>query len=73
MSLSAAGGADQGLGSLEAQAPSRQSHYSESDLTKCLGGVGFSVSDINVTHCTTEGETSLTGSDYSSLSPGARR
>ena len=47
------------------------SHYSESDLTKCLGGVRFSSSDINVTHCTTEGETSLTGSDYSSLSPGA--
>lgn len=44
MSLSAAGGADQGLGSLEAQAPSHQSHYSKSDLTKRLGGVGFSSS-----------------------------
>lgn len=43
MSLSVAGDADQGLGSLEAQAPSHQSHYSESDLTKRLGEWGSQV------------------------------
>lgn len=42
MSSSVAGGVDQGLGSLEAQALSCQSHYSEADLTRTVGESGLS-------------------------------